>query len=89
MGYIWLWKDDPDKYFINKKKRKEKARINKKKREKTILQFSKNREFLKEWTNDEILKNGLNLSAIQSNCSGHTKTSQGYIWEYKKEELVA
>lgn len=89
MGYIWLWKDDPDKYFINKEKRKEKAQINKKKREKVILQFSKNREFLREWTNDEILRNGLNLFAIQSNCSGHTKTSQGYIWEYKKEGSVA
>ena len=42
-----------------------------------------------EMTYDEILNNNFNLRAIQSNCSGHTKTSQGYIWRYKSEESVA
>jgi hypothetical protein len=45
-------------------------------------------EYLKEWTYDEILDNNFNLKAIQSNCSGHAKTSQGYIWKYRSEESV-
>jgi group I intron endonuclease len=88
-GYIWIWKDNPEIYYKNKAKRKEKALNNKKSRERIILQYSKEMEYLKEWTYDEILNNNFNLRAIQSNCSGHTKTSQGYIWRYKSEESVA
>ena len=88
-GYIWVWKDDPEIYYKNKAKRKEKALKDKRSRERIILQYSKDMEYLKEWTYDEILNNNFNLRAIQSNCSGHTKTSQGYIWKYKSEESVA
>lgn len=84
-GYIWLWKDNPEIYFKNKNKRKKQATKNKINRQKIILQYSTNNEYLKEWTNSEILEANFNLRAIQSNCSGHTKTSQGYIWKYKQE----
>ena len=87
-GYVWVWKDNPEIYYKNKVKRKEKALKDKRSRERIILQYSKDMEYLKEWTYDEILDNNFNLKAIQSNCSGHTKTSQGYIWKYRSEESV-
>ena len=56
-GYIWVWKDDPEIYYKNKAKRKEKALKDKRSRERIILQYSKDMEYLKEWTYDEILNN--------------------------------
>ena len=85
-GYVWLYKNEPEVYFENKNKRKEKALKNKINKQNIILQFDKNTGvFIKEFTNQEILDKGFNLNAIQSNCNGHTKTSQGYIWKYKKD----
>lgn len=84
-GYIWIWKDNPDIYYKNKNKRKEQAMKNKISKQKIILQYSTDNEYLREWNYDEILEADFNLRAIQSNCCGHTKTSQGYIWEYKQE----
>lgn len=83
MGYIWRWKNNPEIYYENLKKRKEKAFKAKKAKEKIILQYSKNLDFIREWTYDQLKENNFNLQAIQNNCLGHTKTSQGHIWKYK------
>lgn len=72
VGQKWLWGSSP---YCSAEER-------------IILQYSKDMEYLKEWTYDEILDNNFNLKAIQSNCSGHAKTSQGYIWKYRSEESV-
>ena len=82
MGYIWLWKNNPEIYYENLKKRKEKAFKAKKAKEKIILQYSKNLDFIREWTYDQLKENNFNLQAIQNNCLGHTKTSQGHIWKW-------
>lgn len=84
-GYIWLWKNSPEIYYQNKQKRKDKVLKDKKAKERIILQYSKQLDFLREWTYDEILEHNLNLCAIQNNCCGQTKSSQGYIWKYKEK----
>lgn len=83
-GFIWLWKNNPEIYYKNKK-----IRENKKEKE-IILQYSIDNNYIKEWTYDELLNNQFNIKTIRNNCKGRTKTSQGYIWKFKnKEECVA
>lgn len=56
------------------------------KRERTILQFDKNRNFIKEWNSakeaaDFLNKDGNNIRAA---AKGKRKTAYGYIWKYKE-----
>ena len=53
---------------------------------KSILQYSIDGEFLKEWGSAVDIKNELGFSNanICSCCKGNLKTSSGYIWKYKE-----
>lgn len=55
------------------------------KRNRKVLQYDTNMNFLKEWDNINCIckELGLNRSAIGNCCLGNSKTSQGFIWEYK------
>ena len=55
------------------------------KRNRKVLQYDTNMNFLKEWDNINCIckELGLNRSAIGNWCLGNSKTSQGFIWEYK------
>ena len=55
---------------------------------KTVLQFDKNGNFIKEWISTQeigrILK--LHQSNIWKCCHGERKTCGGFIWKYKEEK---
>ena len=50
-----------------------------------ILQYSKNGEFIREWSHAREAAEtlGLNKRAIYNCCQGRTKTSGGFIWKRK------
>lgn len=52
---------------------------------KPILQYSKNGEFIKEWTHAGAVEKelGINARSIYECCKGRCKTSGGYIWKRK------
>lgn len=54
---------------------------------KTILQLSLNGELIREWVNANIASKELNLSykSINNCLNKKSKTSQGFIWEFKKK----
>ena len=55
-------------------------------RAKAILQFSKDGEFLREWSSGVEITNelGFNNANICSCCNGSLKSSSGYVWKYKE-----
>jgi group I intron endonuclease len=52
---------------------------------KPILQFTKDGEFIKEFSsrNEAANELGINPSSISNNISGRKKTAGGFIWRYK------
>ena len=58
-----------------------------KSRSRPVVQFSKNGEFIKEWSSATEAANSLNINRknITANCGGHRKSCEGYIWRYKDE----
>ena len=52
-----------------------------------ICQYDLDGNFIKEWKNGSEIANelGFNKSKIHNVCRGHQKTSNGYIWRYKKD----
>lgn len=52
---------------------------------KPILQFTKNNEFIKEWSCAFEVASilGYNISSIRRCCRQERKTYKGYIWRYK------
>jgi len=52
---------------------------------KPVLKFTKNNEFLEEYTTiqDATNKNNFKSNIIASNLCGKTKTAGGYVWKYK------
>ena len=54
------------------------------KRSRTVLQFTKDGEFIKKWVciNDIKRELGINVSNIPECCKGKHKTVNGYKWEY-------
>ena len=57
---------------------------------KTVLQFDKNGNFIKEWISanevGRILK--LHQTHIWECCHGERKTCGGFIWKYKEKEAI-
>lgn len=52
---------------------------------KIVLQFSKTRELIKEWSSaKEAERNGFNQGAVSACCRGERQTHKGYIWKYKE-----
>ena len=51
---------------------------------KTVLQFSKSGEFIREWPSTmECERNGFDHVAVGDCCRGKQKSAYGYIWRYK------
>jgi hypothetical protein len=52
---------------------------------KSVLQFTLNDEFIREWVNANVaaIELGLSYKAINGCLTEKYKTSQGYIWKYK------
>ena len=76
-SYIWRYKNKPlndnDLKLINKKF--------KKKKKKSILQYDKNNNLIREWESVSEVKK--KYSHINSVLSGRRKSAGGYIWKYK------
>lgn len=51
-----------------------------------VLQYDKNGNFIKEWSNISLILKKMNKSQSNGNinncCSGRTKNAYGYIWKY-------
>ena len=57
---------------------------------KTVLQFDKNGNFIKEWISISEAARIINISTgnIVKCCKGRQKTYKGFIWKYKEKEAV-
>lgn len=57
---------------------------------KSVLQFDKNGNFIKEWPSISEAARITNMSAgtIVGCCKGRRKTYKGFIWKYKEKEAV-
>lgn len=57
---------------------------------KTVLQFDKNGNFIKEWISISEAARITNMSAgnIVECCKGRRKTCKGFSWRYKEKEAV-
>ena len=51
---------------------------------KIVLQYDKERNFIKKWDSAREIERclGINNAAISHCCTGKTKTAGGYIWKY-------
>ena len=56
---------------------------------KTILQYNKENDFIKEWRNAYEVARELKVSPSNINacCNNKRKSAYGYIWKFKKEEF--
>lgn len=56
---------------------------------KEVIQYDKNGNFIKEWESitEASQKLNLQISNISKCCSGGLKTTGGYIWKYKGDEI--
>lgn len=51
---------------------------------KTVLQYTLDGEFVKEWPSTmECKRNGFNQGGVSACCRGEKPTYRGYIWKYK------
>ena len=57
---------------------------------KTVLQFDKNGNFIKDWPsiNEAARITNMSAGAIVKCCKGRQKTYKGFIWKYKEKEAV-
>lgn len=57
---------------------------------KTVLQFDKNGNFIKEWPSINEAARIINTSTgtIVGCCKGRQKTYKGFIWKYKEKEAI-
>ena len=55
---------------------------------KSILQYSKENIFIREWESAHMAANAINIYQpnITSCCTGKLRTSGGFIWKYKKQD---
>ena len=66
------------------RKRAEKL-LNRKDQSKTVLQFTKDNEFVREWVSTkECGRNDYDHSAVAACCRGKLKSHKGFIWKYKE-----
>lgn len=50
---------------------------------KTVLQYTIDGAFVKEWPSAYSAEKELHISGIGEVCKGHQSTAGGYIWKYK------
>ena len=53
---------------------------------KTVLQYSLEGAFIKEWPNAHSAERVLNISGIGEVCKGKKKSAGGFLWKYKEEK---
>lgn len=53
---------------------------------KTVIQYSLDGKFIREWVNARIscIELGISYGAVNGCLNGKSKTSQGFIWKYKQ-----
>lgn len=76
-GYIWC--NQGDKIIIPEEKK-----LNKR----TILQFNKNGDFIKEWNTITEATKTTGANNIVACCKGNIRNSGGYVWRYKNIEQL-
>lgn len=85
------WCDE--KYNCNYGTRNEriiKKQQNRKDCSKTVLQYSLDGEFIKEWPSSMEIQRQLGFCRVSINycCQGKTKQAYGFIWKYKEAEAA-
>lgn len=84
-GYIWKYKKDCEN-LLTRRGNLKKQSINLGKSgppKKPILQYSKDGEFIREWTSASDVQ-FIKRKAIVECLSGRNKTAGGFIWKYKE-----
>lgn len=82
-GFVWRYKSDCG---MSDAKPAQYIKFNPRKRvAKTVLQYSLNGEFIREWYSDIEAAAAVGGSAgnIRHCCLGHYKKAYGYVWKYK------
>ena len=71
--------------YATRNKRASETQINDPNKSKTVLQFTKSGDFIREWASTmEIQRQlGYNNANISACCLGKLKTAYGFCWEYK------
>ena len=66
-------------------KGKQMSDVQKKKISKTVLQFTLDGEFVREWSSTaECGRNGFDFGTVAACCRGKLKQYKGFIWKYKE-----
>jgi group I intron endonuclease len=83
-AYGFIWKYAPDSGFRYSKKD---VLNNFSPRKKTVIQYDKNKSFIKEWKSMSEAGNALSIhvSVIWGCCYGKGKTAGGFIWKLKNQ----
>ncbi len=66
-----------------KRKMSEAAKIH---RRKSVLQFSKDGIYLREWSSIKLAQEKFKITHISECCTGKQKTSGGFIWKHKSSK---
>ena len=70
--------------YGTRNKRSAEAQRNHVKKSKSVLQFTLDGEFVKEWpSTNECGRNGFDQSAVVKCCCGKKPQYKGYLWRYK------
>ena len=74
-GYVWKYKTDISPVLITTHKNS-----------KSVIQYTKDGQFIKEWNGATEAGKFLNIKGgdITNTCKQRQKTAGGFIWEYKK-----
>lgn len=91
-GFVWRYKD-PEKWFppVYKERTVDYSIVSRKNRV-AVMQYDLTGQFLKEWSSAIDASETLNIgrsgisNCCNTNCS--TRTSAGYIWKYKRDQVV-
>lgn len=78
-GFIWRYKNTkeiPLKIEVNLKSDLKR----------TIVQYTKDKQFIKEWDYIKQAQDELGIGDLNSCLTGKTKTAGGFIWKYKEEQ---
>lgn len=66
--------------------RRSKKLLNREDQSKSVLQFTKDGEFVREWSSTaECERNGFDHSAVAKCCNGKLINYKGFIWKYKNK----
>jgi hypothetical protein len=88
-NYIFLWKNDYDKFTVNNNLMTEISERLKIIEKYHILQLSKNGNTIKEWNSIPQASSELNISKklIRDACEGISNEAGGYCWKWKHKKV--